>query len=315
MKFECPTGPEGLYHNLVVELKQQGVLCAITGGLACVQYGVTHFTEDCDLICEPDNAAKLFSLLLHTKYEGASCAYRGLTAPLDKRWLIGGYTAHFHWPCKKVDKPFLDVFGVPPRLSSAWQEQMEAHFAGPHTVAEMKRTKRRKDWDQATALGLKMLKAGDSRGWFHIFDATVMQAMIAQFRPSTNELSTRPILRLALENNPLLVRGIQTEIDFWSHLDRIRLKVYEDASKLYARTIHKNLKSCAVDLTQQHIILVKWAEDLLPQSPIQDYGWTKIIKEAKDVTAIGLDPQLLDYLPDVSIHFANIVSNAKTQTK
>ena len=56
--------------------------------------------------------------------------------------------------------PFLDVFGVPPRITGSWQKRVRGLFADRQTVAEMKRTRRRKDWDQAAALGLQMIKAG-----------------------------------------------------------------------------------------------------------------------------------------------------------
>jgi hypothetical protein len=35
---------------------------------------------------------------------------------------------------------------------------------------EMKRTNREKDWPFATALGVKLLEAGDPRGWLHLFN-------------------------------------------------------------------------------------------------------------------------------------------------
>ena len=108
---------------------------------------------------------------------------------------------------------------------------MQGIFAGPDTVAEMKRTKRRRDWDQATGLGLKMIEAGDQRGWLHIFDGPTLEALLTQSKPGPQELTQRPVLRMVLDRNPLLARAIQTEIDFWSHLDRIRLRVYEAASK------------------------------------------------------------------------------------
>ena len=57
------------------------------------------------------------------------------------------------------------MFGVPPRVTGSWQRRMRGHFADRQTVAEMKRTRRRKDWDQATALGLQLLKAGHAEGW------------------------------------------------------------------------------------------------------------------------------------------------------
>lgn len=65
------------------------------------------------------------------------------------------------------EKPALDVFGVPPRVSTSWQKETVGRFAGMHTVGEMKRTSRREDWDQATAIGVKMLEEDDQRGWLH----------------------------------------------------------------------------------------------------------------------------------------------------
>ena len=39
------------YEELVRKLRDQGVVCAITSGLACVHYGVAETTKDCDLLC------------------------------------------------------------------------------------------------------------------------------------------------------------------------------------------------------------------------------------------------------------------------
>ena len=300
MKINTPKTPEELYSSIIAQVKGQGVVVAITGGLACVQFGVAHYTEDCDLICRPADAQRLFDLLCKTGFKGTACQYRSLSAPLDERWLSGGYTAHFLWPRTGDEKPFLDVFGVPPRVSAPWQNQMRGAFASPHTVAEMKRTKRRRDWDQATALGLQMIEQGDTRGWLHIFNPEVIENLIKQVKPTENEIAQRPVLRLAAEGSPVLTRAIQTEVDFWSHLDRIRLSIYQTASKPYARTVHRVLKASNLDLAAHHRVLVQHAENLLPISPLQEYGWERLVSEARDATAVGLDPKMLDVLPTVS---------------
>ena len=122
------------------------------------------------MLCPPEQATALLDTLVESPFAGVACQYRSvLSPPLDVRWLAGGWTCHFHWPGAVPEQPFLDVFGVPPRMSSPWQEESSGFFAGRQTVAEMKRTRRRKDWDQATALGLQMLRAGDGRGWLHVF--------------------------------------------------------------------------------------------------------------------------------------------------
>ena len=175
---------DAFYAALSARLRKKSVPCAITGGLACVEFGVTDHTEDCDLLCSAEHADTLLNVLDTSPYGGIGCQYRKSSPPLDARWLAGGYTAHFHWPASGSVKPFLDVFGVPPRVSSPWEREMVGRFAGMHTVAEMKRTRRRKDWDQATALGLAMLQAKDPRGWLHIFDADVLRELLKSQSPA-----------------------------------------------------------------------------------------------------------------------------------
>jgi hypothetical protein len=54
------------------------------------------------------------------------------------------------------------------RAPSFWITEAAGTLTGLHIVAEMKRTDRPKDWPFATALGVKFLEDGDSRGWLHI---------------------------------------------------------------------------------------------------------------------------------------------------
>jgi hypothetical protein len=66
----------------------------------------------------------------------------------------------------------------------------------------MKRTRRRKDWDQATVLGLQMLKASKAEGWLHIFDAEVLLRLADSVACPARLLERRPVLRLRLACPP-----------------------------------------------------------------------------------------------------------------
>lgn len=155
---------EQFYEGLVVKLRERGVVCAITSGMACVSYGVAQTTKDCDILCQPETAGRFFDLLRETEFKGVLPLYRShITPPLDTRWLRGGWTSHFLWKSEDMEA-YLDVFGVAPRASSPWQTEVRGYYASPHTVAEMKRTDRQKDWPFATVLGVKLLEAGDSGG-------------------------------------------------------------------------------------------------------------------------------------------------------
>lgn len=71
-------------------------------------------------------------------------------------------------------------------------------------VAEMKKTSRARDWDAASALGTKLLKAGDSRGWLHLFDSKLLTSMIQDLHCPAAIVSQRPVLSLAISGDPRL---------------------------------------------------------------------------------------------------------------
>jgi len=93
---------EQFYEGLVTRARSRGIACAITSGMACVAFGVSEATKDCDLLCAPDSAQKLLDLLGEATLGGYLPHYRGnLSAPLDRRWFRGGWTSHFVWPSTK----------------------------------------------------------------------------------------------------------------------------------------------------------------------------------------------------------------------
>ncbi|MCF6310834.1 MAG: hypothetical protein L3J39_00125 [Verrucomicrobiales bacterium] len=183
--------------------RDEGVTCAITNGMACVHYGIAQTTKDCYLLCDPEQADIFLHLIENTRLKGVAPIYRGnLSPPMDKRWLVGGWTSYFYWSTPGKDGAYLDVFGIPPRASSPWQNEIEGFYSGRHTVAEMKRTDRDKDWPFATALGEQMLENGEERGWLHIFDSSRLLAIAVKKRakavicPSKNSMKFESGLRV-----------------------------------------------------------------------------------------------------------------------
>ena len=57
---------EQFYEGLVMKLRERGVVCAITSGMACVHYGVAETTKDCDLLCHTNSFGTLLDLLSET---------------------------------------------------------------------------------------------------------------------------------------------------------------------------------------------------------------------------------------------------------
>ncbi|MEQ1829502.1 MAG: hypothetical protein ABL921_26295 [Pirellula sp.] len=301
-----PTDLDRFYENLVQTIQSSGVACAITSGMACVRYGVAISTKDCDILCSADSSDQLFDLLKTKTFLGASCSYRGhITAPLESRWQRGGWTAHFEW---KVDSSaaYLDVFGVAPRASTPWEAECSELLAGMHTVAEMKRTDRAKDWPFATALGVKMIEAGDLRGWLHIFEIDTLRDIILRVPCPNDIVAHRPALKLLLDHDPRLKSAVHCEMVFWHELDRIRLKIHDTAVRTYFRAVKSDPRLPSNDLAIQHRVRVEHAGSLLPTCPIREYGIERLIAEAREATSQLVNPDSLAWLPDVTPNFVGL---------
>jgi hypothetical protein len=293
------------YEDLVRELRSRGVLCAITSGLACVHYGVAETTKDCDLLCHPLAFDALLDLLTTKQIKGAPCSYRGnISPPLDARWHRGGWTSHFEW----VPEPgtvTLDVFGHALRESTPWERDLLGLYAGPQTVAEMKRTNRDKDWAFITALGVRMIEADDERGWLHIFKADALEEMLAEYSCPPELAAQRPALQLALNRDPRTAGALNAERRYWEELDRARIRLLERHLRPYVSAVRKVRHNRELLLREEHSLRVACATKFLPANPLKDYGLHKHIDEAKTaLVESGIIPEAaLTWLPNVMIYF------------
>ncbi|PWU10476.1 MAG: hypothetical protein C5B50_25585 [Verrucomicrobia bacterium] len=294
---------ERFYERLVTKARDGGIPCAITSGMACVAFGVAQTTKDCDLLCAPAAASKLLDLLSRTSLMGRLPAYRGdLSAPLDERWFRGGWTSHFVWNAAGIDA-YLDVFGVAPRGSSPWQTELEGFYACRHTVAEMKRTNRERDWPYVTALGAQMIEAGDARGWLHIFDEDLLVALTQAARPPASLINQRPVLGLAVKGDLRLRSALHAEVQLWHELDRARIRVYLGAARPYASAVSKARLAPGAALEVQHRTRLQCAQEHLPSNPLEDYGVGRLINDARTALKRLVNPAALAWLPDVRDHF------------
>jgi hypothetical protein len=260
--------------------------------MACVHYGVTEATKDCDVLCCPAAADSFLEMILEAEFSGAGANYRGnISPPLHERWMGGGWTSHFVWQ-SDADEAYLDVFGVPPRGSSPWEEQMRGIYASPQIVGEMKRTNRMKDWPFVTALGLKMLEEGDPRGWLHIFDAEVLLNAARERTCPPEIVRLRPVLQLMLQKDRRLPQAVFAEKNFWAELDRCRIHIYERALRPYVAAVRKASARKTLNLRAQHELRCQSAERYLPDRPIAKHGIQSLISEARQQTSAFLHPDL-----------------------
>ena len=294
---------EQFYKGLVTRARARGIPCAITSGMACVAFGVSEATKDCDLLCAPDSAGELLDLLGEAALGGQLPHYRGnLSAPLDARWIRGGWTSHFVW-APADSGAYLDVFGVAPRSSSPWETEIQGFYAGPHTVAEMKRTNRDKDWPFVTALGARMIEMGDERGWLHIYDENLLRTFGKAAKQAADFFKRRPVLELAANKDPNLRAALRAEIEYWHELDRARMRIYEKSVRRYMVELRKSRLPPNAGLSLQHDLRVRCAEKHLPMNPLRDYGVARMISEARESLAQVIHPAAMAWLPDVREYF------------
>ena len=292
------------FENFVRALRERGVVCAITSGMACVHYGVAETTKDCDLLCHPGSFDTLLNLLTETKISDLSCHYRGhVSPPLDARWHRGGWTSHFQWGTGS-EVTTLDVFGHALRESSPWQEDIAGLYASQNVVAEMKRTDRDKDWPCITSLGVALLDARDPRGWLHLFDAdTIMEMLEARAIPA-ELLTIRPALQLAARRDPVLPHALLAERHFWKELDRLRIRICRAALRPYVLAMGRERASAAAGLLEEHAVRLACAEKHLEKNPVGRYGVERLIEDARQSTTAFVHPELIQWLPDVRPHFS-----------
>jgi hypothetical protein len=296
---------QGIFEELAASLRAQGIICAITSGLACVHYGIAETTKDCDLLCHPQGFTVLLQTINAFQIDGVACGYRGnLSPPLDGRWHAGGWTSHFEWPFKP-DPFLLYVFGQALRQFSPWEGDLSGLYAGANTVAAMKRTSRDKDWPFVTSLGLRMVEAGDERGWLHIFNPDVLKRLLQQEACPDQIAAQRPALRLAQKNDPQLAGALNAERKLWEELDRRRIHIMEHALRPYVSAVRAERSRHTLTLLADHELRVRCALEHLPPAPLRDYGIDRIIDESRrGLVDSGLIPETgLDWLPDVRRYF------------
>jgi hypothetical protein len=96
------------------------------------------------------------------------------------------------------------------------------------------------------------------------------------------------------------------EVEFWSHLDRLRLKVYESHGREYALAVMQDKGLKGARLLEQHARRLEHAERLLPKHPLRKHGFNRLTAEAREATLAGLDSGLAEYLPEVGLHFSSL---------
>lgn len=253
-------GVENVYFALTEELNRYGRIAVLGSGQAVVWHRLAIMSKDGDWILRETGEActRVLSVL---RERGAR--YRA-GAPLDVRWLAGGWSSHFELFDERRRRVRCDFFTRPPRLESAEIEALFSESEGPavvgiETLVRMKQSQRAKDYAVIGELTRRLPPERE-------LELTTDTDRILALAPSFPEVD-RPAARAARRGGRLeVVRTLAVEVDELQRRDHARLEVFQRAAEPYLAAV-KRLDRTELILPEGHRRLVELAEALLPRSP------------------------------------------------
>jgi hypothetical protein len=253
---------ENVYFQLTERFNRGGRIAVLGSGQAVVWHRLAIMSKDGDWILrETDEAcARVLEVLgeLRARYRPG--------APLDLRWLAGGWSSHFEHLDERRRRVRCDFFTRPPRLAD---DEIGALFAEPEvppvvgveTLVRMKQTQRAKDY---AVIGELARRLPPERELELTSDPDRILALASRFPQNP-----RPSARAALAGDRQeVVQALALEIDELQRRDQARVAAYERAAEPYLAAVRR-LDRDDLLLPEGHRRLVELAESLLPTSPTE----------------------------------------------
>ena len=238
----------------------------LSSGQAVVFHRLAIMSKDGDWIVREDDEALSYILQV---LERAGARYR-FGAPLDKRWLAGGWSAHFEFSDKAL-RIRTDFVSRPPRiglqrLSAMWKDAEESDLpvVGLEDLAELKKTNREKDYAIIGELSRKMATL-ESRVRY----SRSAREIVAFFKKNPelvgNLMMVRGIDRDALKTIDALETALDAERRRLMHMNERRLTRYLEAARQWSECWKRvEYAVQGLPLRQAHGMLCKEATGVLP---------------------------------------------------
>ena len=260
---------ENPYVELTREFNEGRLRALLSSGQAVVLYRLAVMSKDGNWILRED-AEALDHVLEVLARHGARYRYG---APLDQRWLAGGWSSHLELRREGL-RLRTDFVTRPPRITAdvlarLWDdpEMRGVPMVDLVTLAELKKTDREKDYPVIGELARRMT---DPRYQFLYARSSRDLAGLAQEHPEliTELVSRRPLLAEIAAGRDELERALDAERRALMRANEERLDRYREAAREWASVwpgLQRELGGQG--LLQAHDIMVSSAEGLLPFAP------------------------------------------------
>lgn len=249
---------ENVFFALTEELNRDGRIAILGSGQAVVWHRLAIMSKDGDWILResPEACATALDVL------GRHGARYRPGAPLDPRWLAGGWSSHFEFSDERGRRVRCDFFSRPPRVDA---QALAALFANDEvepvvdveTLIRMKQTQRAKDYAVIGELARRLPPERE-------LALTTDVDRILQLAPAHRD-SPRPAAAAARSGDRhAVVQTLAEEVDELQRRDRDRLEQFERAAEPYLAAV-RLLSRTELELPNGHARLVELAQRLLPK--------------------------------------------------
>jgi len=263
--------PPNPFLALTTEFNVGRLRAIVCSGQAVVLHRLAMMSKDGDWIVR-ENEEDLAHLRGVLARHGARYRYG---APLDARWLAGGWSAHLEFFMVDGLRVRTDFFSRPPRLgadelAALWQEKEGAAipFVGLRALALMKMTQREKDYPIIGELARRLPGVADQLR-FSRSPRDLIQLAHEHPAEAASESSTRPLLALALASDrEHLAEALDAERRRLMEADATRLARYQQAATAWAAGWPPiAARTGGLPLEEAHAMLCASAEEHLPFAP------------------------------------------------
>jgi hypothetical protein len=248
-----------VYFDLTEELNAAGRIAILGSGQAVVWHRLAILSKDGDWILRETPAAcrRVLEVL-----ERHAAFYRP-AAPLDVRWLAGGWSSHLEFRDTRGRRVRCDFFSRPPRLDEAEVAALFADCDAPpvlpiEPLLRMKQTQRAKDYAVIGELARRLPPQRE-------LELTTDPDRIIEL-VGAGWIARRAAAEAALSGGRRdVVIALAEELDEMQLADRRRLRAYEDAAAPFLAAT-AGLSRDQLRLPDGHARLVELADRLLPAS-------------------------------------------------
>jgi len=260
---------ETIYLELTRRINNGRTRCILSSGQAVVLHRLAVMSKDGDWVVREDAEALAHVLSV---LESFGARYR-FGAPLDTRWLAGGWSSHFEFAHDGL-RVRTDFVSRPPRidardLAALWmaQDGVLVPVVDIRRLAELKKTNREKDYAVIGELA-RLMTAPADRLLYSRSARDISALAIAHPSLSARLAARRPLLARVGEGLPALEAALDAERRDLMHANEQRLASYQHAAGSWVASWPQVEKRLAgLPLRRAHEVVVAAAQGVLPYEP------------------------------------------------